>query len=82
MTMFWVAPEVTGVGETTSVVAPVRMAAVTTNCCRTPVSALVSGWTRLTPAMVKTSPMLSRAGAARDGDVAVPEVMPVEVLQT
>src|SRR5262249_62240493 len=51
---FCVGPDVTMAGLIGHeiVVAPVP----TTNCCRTPVETFVSGCTRNTPAMVKTSP--------------------------
>ena len=43
-------------GEICTAPAPPGWAWVTTNCCCTPVLTLVSGCTRMTPAMMKTSP--------------------------
>ena len=49
-------PEVVMLGLIANDVAEAPESAVITNCCNTPVSALVSGWTRLTPAIVIMSP--------------------------
>src|SRR5262249_21608610 len=56
---FWPAPVVTIDGEMLMLVPEEATSAVTTNCCKTPVSALVSGWQRLQPTKVITSPFLS-----------------------
>ena len=49
-------PEVTMAGEIVMVVPPAEMSAVTTNCWRTPVSVLVSGWTRYNPRTSRCHP--------------------------
>src|SRR5262245_60979455 len=67
---FWLAPKVTMLGAIATVRLPVPSAvpsAVATNWCSVAVTALVSGCTRNTPAMVKMSPLLqhrARGGPA------------------
>ena len=54
---FCVPPLVTIEGLMDKLVAELPESAVTTKFYKTPVSALVSGWTRLTPAIVMMSPL-------------------------
>ena len=54
---FCVAPEMTMEGEIGIEVPPDATSAVTTNCCRDPVSALLSGCTRLQPTKLMMSPL-------------------------